>query len=63
MRHQDILNGWGSLPEDMKRLELFRPDRLSAARRRAVVEIRSNDTRLRLSQLRQYAGTSNVSPR
>ena len=30
----DILNGWGDLtPEDMKRLELFRPDRLSARSR------------------------------
>jgi hypothetical protein len=55
---EDILNGWGDLaPEDIKRLELFRPERLSAAL--AGVQLsksKSNDTKLRLSQLRQYAG-------
>jgi hypothetical protein len=55
---EDILNGWGDLAhEDIKRLELFRPDRLSAAL--AGVQLsksRTNETKLRLSQLRQYAG-------
>ena len=56
---QDILNGWGDLtPEDMKRLELYRPERLSAT----LVTVQlpksgSTDAKLRLSQLRQYAST------
>jgi hypothetical protein len=54
---QDILNGWGDLaPEDMKRLQLFRPDRLSAAL--AAVQLpksSSTETKMRLSELRHYA--------
>ncbi len=53
----DLLNGWGDLtPEDMKRLELFRPDRLGAAL--LAVELpksKSNDMKVRLNQMRQYA--------
>ena len=53
---QEILNGWGDLtPEDMKRLELFRPDRLSAAL--AAVQLsksKSGDAKVRLIQMRQY---------
>jgi hypothetical protein len=53
----DILGGWGDLtPEDTKRLELFRPDRVAAAV--AVVQLpksKSNDAKIRLNQLRQYA--------
>jgi hypothetical protein len=54
----DILGGWGDLsPEDTKRLELFRPDKVVAAI--AVAELpkaKSGDyARTRLTQLRQYA--------
>ena len=53
----DILNGWGDLtPEDTKRLELFRPERLSAAL--AAIQLpksKSNEAKARLSQLRQYS--------
>jgi hypothetical protein len=52
-----ILAGWGDLtPEDMKRLELFRPERLAAAL--AVIQLpksSSGDAKARLSQLRQYS--------
>ncbi len=54
----DILGGWGDLsPEDMKRLELFRPERLVAAV--AAFELpksKSGEAKARLSQLRQYSG-------
>ncbi len=53
----DILGGWGDLsPEDLKRLELFRPERLAAAI--AAVELpksKSGEAKARLSQLRQYS--------
>jgi hypothetical protein len=53
----DILDGWGDLsPEDMKRLELFRPERLAAAV--AAVQLpksTSGEAKARLSQLRQYS--------
>ncbi len=53
---QEIMNGWGDLaPEDMKRLELFRPDCLNAAL--VAVQLpktKSNDAKLRLTQMRQY---------
>jgi len=53
---QEILDGWGELtPEDMKRLELFRPDALNAAL--AAVELpksKSEDAKVRLTQMRQY---------
>lgn len=56
---QDILNGWGDLsPEDMKRLELFRPERVTAGL--AAVQLpksSSSDTKMRLTRLRQLAGT------
>ena len=61
----DILGGWGDLsPEDMKRLELFRPERLAAAL--AAVQLpksKSGDAKVRLSQMRQYsadAGTQSL---
>ncbi len=53
----DILGGWGDLsPEDMKRLELFRPERLVAAI--AAVQLpnsKSGEAKARLSQLRRYS--------
>jgi hypothetical protein len=53
----DILGGWGDLsPEDMKRLELFRPERLAAAV--AAVQLpksNSGEAKARLSQMRQYS--------
>jgi len=53
----DILGGWGDLsPEDMKRLELFRPERLAAAA--AAIQLpksKSGEAKARLSQLRQYS--------
>lgn len=53
----EILNGWGELAvEDMKRLELFRPDRLTAAL--IAVQLpksKSEDAKVRLTQMRQYA--------
>ena len=53
----DILNGWGDLsPEDLKRLELYRPERLATAL--AVIELpksKSSEAKARLSQMRQYA--------
>jgi hypothetical protein len=53
---QEILNGWGELaPEDMKRLELFRPDRLNAALLAVQLpKSKSNDAKVRLTQMRQY---------
>lgn len=54
---QEILDGWGELtPEDMKRLELFRADRLSEALTAVQLsKSKSNDAKVRLSQMRQYA--------
>jgi hypothetical protein len=53
----DILGGWGDLsPEDVKRLELFRPERLAAAV--AAIQLpksKSGEAKARLSQLRQYS--------
>ncbi len=53
----DILGGWGDLsPEDLKRLELFRPERLAAAV--AAIQLpqsKSGEAKARLSQLRQYS--------
>ncbi len=53
---QEIMNGWGELaPEDINRLELFRPDRLNAAL--AALQppkTKSNDAKVRLTQMRQY---------
>ena len=56
---QDILNGWGDLSaEDMKRLELFRPERLSAALENARLPKSSPaEARMRMNQLRLYADT------
>jgi hypothetical protein len=53
---QEILNGWGELsPEDMKRLELFRPDRLNAALMGVqLTKSHSADAKVRLTQMRQY---------
>ena len=56
---QDILNGWGDLsPGDMKRLELFRPERVTAAL--AAVQLPksgSSDAKMRLTHMRQHADT------
>jgi hypothetical protein len=53
----DVLNGWGEItPEDTKRLELFRADRLSATL--ATLQLpksKSNDAKVRLTQLRTFA--------
>jgi hypothetical protein len=53
---QEILGGWGELaPEDMKRLELFRPDRLNAALMAVQLpKAKSADAKVRLTQMRQY---------
>ena len=52
-----ILGGWGDLtPEDIKRLELFRPEKLAAAL--ATVQLpksKSGEAKARLGQLRQYS--------
>ena len=53
----DILGGWGDLsPEDLKRLELFRPERLAAAV--AAIQLpksKSGEAKARLGQLRQHS--------
>lgn len=53
----DILNGWGELTiEDKKRIELFRPGRVSEAL--AGIQLpktKTEDMKLRLDQLRRYA--------